>query len=280
MREHISPHDIANEVRMKRTQHSGSFLIVEGGSDALFFDCWISSGDCEVVVAHGRENAAGAIKLLVNEGFPGVLAVLDSDFCVIEGGTAGASSVLTDAHDLETMLIQSPALDKVVTELGSKSKLVAMKGDVRSLLTGAALEIGALRLLNHRESLCLNFEELSFRKFVDVNSLSLNVKELVRILVARSHVTGIKEAEILKKVKVIKGENLDSWHLCCGHDLVEILGIALAKILGTANAHSIKRETLEKDLRLAYEFAFLQATSVYSSIRKWENSNRPFVVFP
>lgn len=38
MREHITPNRIANQIRMRRTIHLGTFLIVEGRSDKLVYE--------------------------------------------------------------------------------------------------------------------------------------------------------------------------------------------------------------------------------------------------
>lgn len=38
MKKYLNPNSIANEIRMTRSQHKGSFLLVEGSTDALLFE--------------------------------------------------------------------------------------------------------------------------------------------------------------------------------------------------------------------------------------------------
>src|SRR5438105_471262 len=103
---------------MLRTQHSGAFLLVEGVDDARFFTTRTDSRRCRLVLAGGRENVLGAIAVLDRASFKGALGAVDADFDrIIGAGTAPAPNLaVTDTHDLEMMLIQSPALERLLAE--------------------------------------------------------------------------------------------------------------------------------------------------------------------
>jgi len=78
---------------------------------------------CLMVNAFNKENAINSLLMLDSNSFPGVLAIVDSDFRVLERNFPTNRNLLpTDFHDLETMLLVSPALDKVLSELDPLKK--------------------------------------------------------------------------------------------------------------------------------------------------------------
>lgn len=84
MRQSITPHIVANEVRLMRTHHKGALVIAEGPSDKNAFRSLLDPEACRIVIAYGKHNATGAIQVLEHDGFSGVLAVVDADFTRLE----------------------------------------------------------------------------------------------------------------------------------------------------------------------------------------------------
>lgn len=279
MREFITAYDVANEVRMKRTQHAGTFLIVEGGDDGRLYGNFVDHKNCRIIIAQGRDNAIQALSILEKDSFAGVLALVDADFWIVEKTSLPSPNlIITDTHDLETMIIKSPALDKIVSEFGHAGKLEKLNRNVRSILLEKCVVIGCLRLINARSNLTLDFKNLSFNKFIDSSTLNVNVSELIRILKARSLSPALSESMLRQQIRDIENENYDPWQICCGHDLVSLLSIGLSKLFGSTNARDIQVEPLEKSLRLAYESAYFVTTGVYKKLIKWETSNPPFKI--
>ncbi len=85
------------------------------------------------------------MEILNKENFQRILAIVDADFERLECLPNVPNLILTDTHDLETMLIQSPALDKVLAEIGSEEKITKFGKDIRSVLLQAGKPIGYLR---------------------------------------------------------------------------------------------------------------------------------------
>ena len=81
--------------------------------------------------------------------------------------------------------------------------------------------------------------------------------------------------QLLLKKKNIKH---DPWQICCGHDLVKIIAIALGKLIGTNNKKEVLPDVLERSLRLAYEEAYFIKTKLYQDICTWDNNNHPYKV--
>jgi len=283
MKEYITPARIANQVRMTRTQFAGSFLIVEGSTDGQFYEWFVDPNQCQVVIAHNKANAISALNLLENDSFSGVLVIVDADFDVLTGKyPTSPNIVFTDTHDLETMIIKSPALEKVLGEFGSEEKInqfVQNRGkDVLAVLIECSRSIGYLRWVSLREGLSLTFEGLDFGKFIDKEQLTVGEARLFKTVKDKSGRQDIADSQLKESVQAIRKDDHDPWHVCCGHDLVCVLSIGLCKAIGSWNAGDVKIDVLERSLRLAYERTHFQQTQLYASIQRWEQANTPFAV--
>lgn len=279
MRESITPDRIANKIRLLRTQHPGSFLIAEGDTDARVWKNLVDSTKCRVENASNKDNAVATLNILEKDNFAGVLAVVDADFDILEETVLLSQNLLlTDSHDLETMLLKSPALEKVLREHGSTEKIERFAQDIRHTLLQSAKILGYLRWASLKFNYCLNFQNLGFNKFVDDRTLILNESKLIQTVKNNSQKPGLDEQEIRANMEKLKTDTQDMWHVCCGHDMVDILSIALCKALGSCNSKEVERNVLEKYLRVAYESAHFRETKLYRSIQRWEQTNKPFEV--
>ncbi|HLG61603.1 MAG TPA: DUF4435 domain-containing protein [Ktedonosporobacter sp.] len=284
MREYITEHEIANTIRLIRAQRIGACLIVEGDTDGRAYKNFVDENKCQIIIAHNKDNATKALSLLESDNFAGVLAIVDADFDVLEGKVPASENLLfTDGHDLEAMIIQSPALEKVLAEFGSESKIAnfekKMGKSVRLILTECGMPVGYLLWVSLREKLSLRFEDLDFDKFIDKETLVVDTGKLVRLVQSRSSQSGSNrpplDDEIHNKIRALKDDSHDPWHVCCGHDLVCILSLGLRKAFGTV---SEKPENIEKWLRLAYDSSHFCCTRLYASLQQWEKAHVPFVL--
>ncbi len=280
MREQITPDRIANSIRLLCQDHEGVFLIVEGHSDRLIYERLVNKQEVRVTIASGKNNAIKALSILEKENFRRVVAVIDADFSRIEQQIPDSNHLfLTDEHDLEMMLIKSAAFDKLLKERGSEEKIAAFSKDIRETLLKLGQEIGKLRLLSLRNELNLKFEGLNFSKFIDKKNLSIDIDKLIISIKNHSQKLSLDEQQIKQDLSVISDENHDPWQLCCGHDFISILAIALWKVLGTRNANDVKKEDLERELRLAYELSYFYQTQIYQLMVNWQSNNHPYQIF-
>lgn len=281
MKDQITPDRIANTIRLLRGDHEGVFLIVEGHSDKLIYERLVNKQEVRVTIASGKNNAIKALSILEKEdNFRRVVAVIDADFSRIEQQIPDSNNLfLTDEHDLEMMLIKSAAFDKLLKERGSEEKIKAFTEDIRETLLKLGQEIGKLRWLSLRNKLDLKFEGLNFSKFIDKEKLSINIDELIISIKNHSQKLSLYEQQIKQDLSVISDENHDPWQLCCGHDFIGILAIALCKVLGTWNANDVKTEVLERELRLAYELSYFYQTQIYQLMVNWQSNHHPDQIF-
>lgn len=281
-----SPDGIANKLILTR-QYPGndflSFLIVEGDTDKNFYRTFIDKDKCEINLAYSKSNAIQILSILEKDGFPGVLAIVDADFDILESKFPSSTNLLfTDTHDLETMIVRSPAFEKVLGEFGSEEKIDQITRtagkDVRALLLECSVPIGYLRWVSLREELSLKFEDLDFTQFISREALSLSQPDFIQTVKNKSQRHDIASTHINASIQDLKNGIHDSWHVCCGHDLVSILSIGLRRAIGTCNANDVKPEILERSLRLAFERSYFHKTQLYISIQQWQKENEPFVI--
>ena len=281
MKDQITPDSIANRIRLLRGDHEGVFLIVEGHSDKLIYERLVNKQEVRVTSADGKNNAIKALSILEKEdNFRRVVAVIDADFSRIEQQIPDSNNLfLTDEHDWEMMLIKSAAFDKLLKERGSEEKIKAFTEDIRETLLKLGQEIGKLRWLSLRNKLDLKFEGLNFKNFIDKENLSINIDKLIISIKNHSQKPSLDEQQIKQDLSVISDENHDPWQLCCGHDFISILAIALCKVLGTWNANDVKTEVLERELRLAYELSYFYQTQIYQLMVNWQSNHHPDQIF-
>ncbi len=276
---------IANSIRLKRSADPDrSFLVVEGQDDKAFFGRHARS--CDIVVAWGRPNVVGVIVELDRTSFLGALGVVDADFTILEGeGLVSPNLVVTDHHDVESMMLDSPALSHLLRELGDDVRLAEFGRERATTLTEYLLSagkwIGYLRWASARNKWSLDFEELDFSRFVRERDLGFDLH--LFLVEIRNHQGGRttplpSEGEMQSAITALASPLHDLWHVCCGHDLVNLLSIGFRRVLGKNNEALVRRDRLEQQLRLAYEERYFKETRIYQAIFAWEVRNRPFKI--
>lgn len=282
MREFLTVDREANKIRLLRETYSGTFLLVEGGSDKIFYERFVDKC-CKLVTVSGKpsskQRVIAVLKILEKDNFLGVLAIVDADFERLTTFLYSSPNLLrTDTHDVETMLIKSPALEKVIVEFGSEEKITQFKRNIRLALLEAATSLGCLLLISLSEELNLKFEGITYSKFIDEKTLLIDELQLIKEVKNKSQAFSLKDEELQQKILSHKSKNYDPWQVCCGHHVVEILSVGLCKAWGTNKAIDVEANSLERSLRLAYEEVYFRETQIYSEIRVWESKNQPFRV--
>lgn len=275
---------IANRVRQLRTRSKETIIVFEGDIDQRFYNRFIDEESCLSFAPNGKDEAIHIFEMLESANLDGVLFIVDADFNRLEGKYLNKNNFfLTDTHDLETMILKSPALEKLLIEHGSRQKIKriteAQNKDIRQILLEAGIQIGYLRWVNEKDNLSLKFEGISFNEFIDENLLTLKLVQMIITVQNKSQRHNIKIEDIQERLSQLTNPDHDHWDVCCGHDLVCILSFGLRKVLGTNNANAVTPEHIELDLRLSFEEAYFLATQLYKSLKAWEKTNRPFRIF-
>ena len=274
------PADIANEIRMLRPQHrDSSFLVVEGHDDSRFMWKFISRESCEIIVAYGKQNVFDAINILEADDFIGVLGMVDADFDRVERLiNSSLNVVMPESHDLDAMLIYSPAFDLVMDEFASVGKLNDFGKDVLQTLMDRALQLAYLRLYSLRNDIGLRFRGMNQSAWIDVGSFDSDADRLIETVKNRSQRQYLLSDEFRSEMDTIESSNYDPREMCNGTDMIGILSVGLRRVLGTNNATSVNTENLRRSLRLAYSEQHFMMSNLYKDIRAWESRIAVFKV--
>ena len=271
-----NPHVVAAEVRMRRTQHKGAFLVVEGRSDLVFWKTR-QHKNCQLVNAEGKHNVAKGIQRLDEDDFTGALGVVDSNHDHLAGvGLVSTNLVATDAHDMECLLCRSSALDKVLAEHGNSGKIARFEQshgtDVRTGLLERAVVFGRLRWAAQINESKINWTEIRVPRFVDETTWNVDADGLIRAAVQESS----NDALVLEK-RMTQLPPADPWYVANGHDMVEILRLGLKKVLGKISS-TIGRDQIVGLLRAGATPEDLQSTGLWRDMQAWERENVPYLV--
>lgn len=267
----VTPVGIVAEIRMRRTLHTGAFLVVEGKDDLRFWKIRCHES-CRLIEGQGKRNVVRGLMRLDAIEFEGVLGVVDSNEDHLAGKPLpSANIVATDAHDLECLLVRSSALNSVLAEFGNSQKIGRFEEqsgkDVRAALLERGLIFGRLRWADPATGLG------PIRRFV--NEKEWVVDEAGLIHAAAESSDGI-DAETLRR-RIDQLPPMDPWHVVRGHDLLELLKIGLRALLGDLPA-STGVDSIASVLRQALRPADLRSTGLWRDMRRWENRHAPFVV--
>lgn len=288
MRHFLDSNDLASEARMARSLDSRAVLVVEGATDARFFERFVDHERCYVLAAHDRQRAVAVLRLLNAGQFHGVLAIIDADFGRITETLETESNILfCDGHDLEMMLIRSKSFERVVGEHCSATKLSELLATrkpemlLSTLLAQVCQPLGAFLLVSLREDLGLKFEDLTFKDFVDNKSLEIRLPDLIQSVMNKSSRHDSQLAiQIEQEVSAELSLSPQIWDMSRGHDCVEMLSFALHTTIGTKKSKTDNRkplpvnaELLERELRLAFSEADFSLTMLFNGIQGWESAN-------
>jgi hypothetical protein len=269
---------VAAQVRFSRQVHKGTILILEGATDAKVFNHFIDPVKCDIEVAFGKENAIKALDLLEDEGFPGVLAVVDADFDRLLDKTYSSENLcLTDKHDLDLTIFATAALKKYILEYANEKH----KSDysyVRDIVLRASLPLAYCRFVSELHGLKLYFKDLKHHEFINIDDLSTEIDVLVSKLIARSR-THCTEAKLKAFVTGESCKIHDPYQLVNGHDVAAILGIALRKLVGNRKEVQTWASEVESGLRLAFDWEKMTDTDVFRFLRNCESENKRYRVF-
>ena len=271
--------EIANEMRMRRSQFPGTFVVVEGRDDRLFLESFISFCRCTIEVATGKGNVCDVIEILDEDSFDGVLGIIDADFDRLEGiPTRSVNLLMPESHDLITMLVRSPALDGVLRELGSRRKIESFGQNVLDALISRALPVGYLRMYSIREGLGLKFNGLNYSAWIDRASFVANTDELIEEVKNHSQRHDLCSSTLAAAIDELNSINYCPYEICNGTDLVEILSLGLRSALGNNNPSAVTGEVLKRSLRLGYSRQMFGSSRLKKDIEGWEDAEPRFQV--
>ena len=272
----VSPNKLVAELKMWRTQHTGSFLVLEGKDDRRFWTTRCHH-DCQLVEGNGKSNVVRGLLRLDEIEFAGALGLVDSNHDHLAGRPVLSPNIVaTDAHDLECLLCRSSALDSVLAEFGERDKIDRFEQeageDVRTALLRRGLVFGRLTWVARQHA--PSTPPLPVRRFVDEASWEMDEDQLFLEAADR-----LEMDESILRHQVAELPQADPWHVVRGHELIELLRIGLRRRLGNLPT-STGVQAIGQVLRAAMPEQELRATIMWRDMARWEASNTPYRVLP
>lgn len=269
------PGEVQAEILMSRQNFKGSFLVVEGDDDSRFWTFRIQPTSCEIVIGGSKPAVIGGISKLDHSKFTGALGVIDDDFDSLENSIPVSQNLIsTDTHDLETLLLRSTALDKLLAEYGDRVRIRAFEQAQNKTVIQALLErglpFGRLRWLSVKLQLAIAFDKLPPQRFLDNATWTLDESALIK---AASQLAQLTEQKLTDQLAALP--EADPWQICHGHDLIDILVIGLSGVLGNSQPG---RKKIASALRLGADTQELNNTRLWQGIRDWQTRNSPYLV--
>lgn len=264
------------QIKMRRTQHVGSFLVVEGKDDMRFWQPR-RHDSCRLIYGGGKADVVDGLRRLDEIDYKGVLGLVDSNHDQLFGVPLGSPNlVATDAHDLECLLCRSAALDSVLAEHGDPDKVERFEkrqgADVRNALLERGLVLGRLRWAAQRFEPNIGLEHVRLARFVDEGTWTLDDEGLIR---EAARPAAVDTQQLQDEITQLPAA--DPWYVVQGHDLIELLRIGLRRVLGSLSP-TIGVAGIARLLRQAMPDQDLQSTGLWQEIRRWEHLNDPFLV--
>lgn len=264
---------------MMQADYHGTYILVEGESDKTFFNTLMGAyPNIRFRPVNGWERVHSTILLAQQESYTNILGIIDNDYHLLikDGITENSQLLFTDSNDIEMMLFYSKAFEKFLIVCADESKLKS-NPDPRKPILNAASFLGALRAISLVNQYNFCFEGFECKDFVNRNNLSFDCKKLIEKFVQRTRSKGTPVAATNEELELqvntfIDEHNVDS--LCNGHDVMDILGLAMSKLYVSSSANQYTADALFDYLLMGYSVEEYQGTQLYQKLINWIHINK------
>jgi hypothetical protein len=264
MYDHLTPAVLATEAVMTLAAFDGVVAFVEGPRDQILFE-GILPASFRLIHCVNKDRALEVLDHIAGqEAIPDerkqrVVALVDADFDRPLAIESPSQCFRSDYHDVELMIIESPAFERWLREFCPVDKLQSIGGavGVRSKLLELASFLGAMRLYARRHGIGISFEDAPYETLVDKGTLSTNCAGFAQSMynANRAILPGMTGGSFCQAVAEQRAAfDGDLRDLVQGHDVVAVLGIMMRKSIASLNAQEAQPKFLAKSLRLAYRF--------------------------
>ena len=281
MRNYIDENDKKNEIRLlfKHPLYKGKFIVVvEGRSDVRLFRSVLDNEKIKLETMDGKKQLLNAMKDLIIEFPQNILAICDADhdhLMECAESIKQYSIYVTDQHDAEIMMLNSPALNSFIHEYSSFDNTNALCTSLLGNVFNAAYQIGLLRWVNCKENLNIRFKGLNFNQFIDVDKLDISVDMnfLIDELLKRS---SNKSEQVTKEylgqmASEYEAKKACKMQVCSGHDVTNIIAIVFRQRWASLELN-MDQKKVESSLRVGFQKSFFNNTQLFKNISLALNS--------
>jgi len=277
MKNYLNGNLFYNRAKIIKDDYNYKYIVlVESKKDEKFYN-HLFSNDVYILPLSGWENVLQTIIFANSICAKFILGIIDRDYHLLlnDGIIDTPNLLLTDENDIEMMLFYSSAFDRFLSIIGSKEKLEAYN-DCRKVIIGTASKIGLIRFLSLKNSYNLYFDNFELKTVVDKETLTIDVNKLVVKVLARTRSARKPVAIGLEAIISAFDDNYCKYQpqcLCNGHDVCDIICIALQKCFGTVNANEYTAEDVFTHLLMGYSFESFQNMPMYKKYVGWSQEH-------
>ncbi|WP_375779088.1 hypothetical protein ACE103_08645 [Bradyrhizobium sp. ma5] len=275
----LDSYDIAQEIRQERQIHKGAFLLLEGDRDIKRFSKFVDENACSIQNCFGRENLLGAIELLIDEGFPGVLGLADADFDRLNGCLARNEAVIySETHDFDLDISRSDVLRRYLDEVANQEKCAVVGGHeaVRTWVYDACRPLSVLRHISHTQKMGYRLDRINHGDIcVD---WVIDVRLLVEHVSTGRYAVEQRKQEMSRRINNHLAGRIDDEQLTNGHDFFAMLGLALQDKFGNRRPAQAWASEVEMHFRLAFSEDDFVGTNLFLAILIWQDENKPYLI--
>ena len=278
--------------RPKMSTQRRTTVYVEGRTDKVVFDRFVLTQRCKLERVDGKPKLMSILRSSHRRNEKGFAGIVDADYWLISNAQELATeNLLYDSSfpDMETILLNSPALNAVISNILLMDNTRAVEDFVNRLSeTGhrIAMEYGYFRWLEHCRQYglpCNGVIERRIDKLVDLQTYRLRSRSAANLLSGNED--RVTPSQLLEEVdKLRRKQPADTILLCRGKDIVRFIAYILpslfqerfGKTLSKAKRDQLKAESLSTQLRLVYDEMYFKDTSLRERICQWQEDNSPY----
>ena len=278
MQKYIDEYTILAEAKMMYQDCHETYILVEVQTDKTFFDVLVGrQSNVRFRPVSGWERVHKTILLAQKERFNNILGIIDKDFHVLlhDGVTENNQLFFTDSNDIEMMLFNSVSLEKFLAIYADQNKLNAGEKP-RNRILNAASCLGALRVVSLVNRYNLRFDGFECKDFIDRNTLLPDSKKLIKKITQRTISNGTSVSVTEEVLESQASDLMQVYYphdLCNGHDVLDILGIAMTKCFSSLPATQYNPDTIFGYLLMGYSDNEFHETQLYNKLTMWIQSN-------
>lgn len=285
MRNLIDGNRVFGEIMMYRPySRKMCYIIVEGITDKRFYSKFVDSEKCKIIVGDSKNNVIEGIRIANKLNMIGIIGIVDKDFNGIINYANNIENLYeTDDHDIETMIFKSRAFNDVIAEYIEEEKLDGFGAktikDLKNLILLNGAIIGCLRFHSLLNNIGLNFKDIKYEAFINMDTFGVDIDKFIYYILNNSENVNKTNKDIKKHLTKLIEKNYNPYDICCGHDLVSLLYLALKHKIGSYNTKNLSLGELEGNFRIAYNIEYFKETNLYNSLIMWEKENKSYKIF-